>query len=94
MAFGLECVSRATVYKWFAEFKRGRVELNDDVRSGRPVTASGDDNVADVKRLVEADRRISISCITHELEISTGTVSRILNDFLGLSRISARWVPH
>ena len=51
-------------------------------------------NVADVKRLVEADRRISISCITHELNISTGTVSRILNDFLGLSRISARWVPH
>ena len=38
-------------------------------------------NVADVKRLVEADRRISISCITHELEISTGTVSRIMNDF-------------
>ena len=54
--FGLEYVSRATVYKWFAEFKRGRVELNDDVRSGHPVTTSGDDNVADVKRLVEADR--------------------------------------
>ena len=51
-------------------------------------------NVAEVKRIVEADRRISISCITHELEISTSTVSRILNDFLGLSRISARWVPH
>ena len=48
MAFGLECVSRRTVYKWFAEFKCGRVELNDDVCSGRPVTASGDDNVADV----------------------------------------------
>ena len=39
IAFGLECVSRATDYKWFAEFKRGRVELNDDVRSSRPVTS-------------------------------------------------------
>ncbi|QQP51094.1 Uncharacterized protein FKW44_012326, partial [Caligus rogercresseyi] len=28
--------SKATICRWFAEFKRGRVSTNDDKRSGRP----------------------------------------------------------
>ena len=55
MAFGNQCVSRATVFNWYREFKNERMSLNDDPRSGRPVTASGDEMVAAVRDLVEHD---------------------------------------
>ena len=38
-AYGDSAPSRATVFRWFAEFKGGRVTLEDEERSGRPNTA-------------------------------------------------------
>ena len=37
-AFGNEAPSKATIYRWFSEFQRGRVSLSDDPREGRPKT--------------------------------------------------------
>ncbi|CAK1589034.1 unnamed protein product [Parnassius mnemosyne] len=28
--------SRATIFRWFAEFKRGKINLKDDQRTGAP----------------------------------------------------------
>lgn len=40
LSFHDEAPSRATVYNWFNEFKRGRTNLTDDLREGRPSTAT------------------------------------------------------
>jgi hypothetical protein len=37
--FGDSCVSRATVYNWFAEFNHGTYHFEDEPRAGRPRTA-------------------------------------------------------
>ncbi|GBP50605.1 hypothetical protein EVAR_29364_1 [Eumeta japonica] len=37
-SFDDEAPCKATIYNWFAEFKRGRVNLSDEFRDGRPST--------------------------------------------------------
>ncbi|GFS73119.1 HTH_48 domain-containing protein [Nephila pilipes] len=45
------CPSKATICRWFAEFKRGRTDTNDAERSGRPVEAVTPENYCDKKNL-------------------------------------------
>ncbi|GFS79313.1 HTH_48 domain-containing protein [Nephila pilipes] len=42
------CPSKATICRWFAEFKRGRTDTNDAERSGRPVEAVTPENIIQV----------------------------------------------
>ncbi|GBP91259.1 hypothetical protein EVAR_66953_1 [Eumeta japonica] len=42
---------------WFNEFKRGRTNLDDNVREGRPSTATTEDNISVVWLMIETDER-------------------------------------
>ena len=46
-----------------------------------------------VKDMVNCDRRITVRSIADELDVSVSTVHGILTDELGMSKVSARWVP-
>ena len=86
-------LSYSCVAKWVAEFKRGREDINDDPRSGRPVSQVTEPNVAKVHQVVLENRRISIDCIAQEVGLSYGTVHTILHEHLDMSKVCARWVP-
>ena len=79
--------------KWAGEFKRGRSSLDDDPRSGRPADVITKEMVASVETLIMNDRRIKIDDIARECKISHGSVSTIIHEHLGMSKVSARWVP-
>ena len=42
-AFGDLAPSRATVFNWFVEFKRGRTSFEDEEMSGTPLTTVTED---------------------------------------------------
>ncbi len=44
-AWKSDAPSYRTVARWVEEFRKGRKELTDQPRCGRPITASRDDNV-------------------------------------------------
>ena len=50
--------------------------------------------MAAVQRLVKEDGRVIVLQIAEEVGISSGSVSSILHKSFGLSKVSARWVPH
>ena len=85
--------SKSVVYEWIKHFKNGREDLKDYPREGRPSTSKNERTEALVQNLVEEDRRITIDAIANEVGISHGSVFSILNENLGLSKLSARWVP-
>lgn len=93
-AFGDLAPSRATIFRWFQEFKRGRASLKDEERSGRPATAVTEENIAAVEALVREDNRVTFKDIEAILEIGSPAISKILHDYLRVRKVSSRWVPH
>ena len=93
-AFGDDAPSRTTVFEWFAEFRRGRRSLDDEVRSGRPVEATTEENVAAVRTIVEEDGRMTVAQLEVAIGISSGSIRNILHNKLRLHKVCARWVPH
>ena len=86
--------SRTTVYEWYASFKRGRASLEDDARSGRPLTATLPKKVDKVLLMVEENRRITIEDIEGYIGIGSAAVQSIIHEHLGLRKLITRWVPH
>ena len=67
--------------------------LGDDESSGRPKTATTDKNIAKVHQMALDDRRIKVREITEVMNMSKECVCHILNQHLGMRKLSARWVP-
>jgi [histone H3]-lysine36 N-dimethyltransferase SETMAR len=85
--------SYETVRYWINELKGGRSCSSDAPRSGRPKTATDQENVRKVHQMVMSDRRINIDEIAEALKISAERVHHVLHEDLDMSKISARWVP-
>lgn len=92
-ALGESAPSRATVFRWFSEFKRGKTNLEDDHRSGRPQTAVTAENVWTTEMMVREDPRITYSDIEKILGVSSGSVNIILHQHLGVRKLCCRWIP-
>ena len=65
------------------EFKRTRMSLEDEDRSGRPLDATSEEMCKKGRDLVYSDRRIQVEEIAQAFGISHGSVSTILHDRLG-----------
>ena len=85
--------SYATVTRRIRKFKRGRVRVEDDPRSGRPATPTTRDNINLALTMVMQDRHIPCRQVAERLRISIERADKILTKKLGFSKVSTRWVP-
>ena len=92
-AYGDDAMSRARCFEWHSRFKNGRTSLEDDERSGRPSTSTSPEIVHEVERIVQEDRRTTISELADQLQVSFGSVQSILTSSLGMHRVAAKFVP-
>lgn len=88
-----DAMAPRTIRKWVQRFKEGRASTEDNPREGRPSTSTTEDQIEEVRRLVNDDPKITTRAISRETNISLGSVVSILHDKLNMSKISARWVP-
>lgn len=91
--YGDSSPSFTTIKDWSKLFRWGRESLEDDPREGGPVTVTTGENVKLVEEVVLSDRRLKTKEIAAQTGISKTSVLRILHDHLGMTKISARWVP-
>ncbi|KAG5311589.1 SETMR methyltransferase, partial [Acromyrmex insinuator] len=82
-----DALTERAAQKWFAKFRSGNTSLQDGPRSSRPI----EDDLNDIKVLVEQDRTLKVREIAETRKIGYGTVQRHLQQ-LG-SRLDV-WVPH
>ena len=95
VVYGDVSTSFCQVRFWSKQFKWGRELIEDDSRSGRPVEASSKEMCQKVEDMILQDRRVKVSVrpVTHELGISTGTVSSTIHSVVMISEVSSRWMP-
>lgn len=88
-----EAPAYSTVTKWAAHWRNGVTSIFDAPRSGRPCDAVTSQTVLRVRKIINNDRRLTLEQVSNMTKISKGSVYTIVNKELGLSKLSARWVP-
>lgn len=91
--FGDQAPPLRTVQRWSKWFREGREEVEDEERSGRPVTETTPENIDQVRHLIDDDPYLTVDEIEEQTGLSHGTVQRIISDHLQLRKITARYVP-
>ena len=84
----------SSITRWVRQFNDGRNTVSNKHLCGRPLSATTGENVENVAKLLNDDRRYSCDEIAHELGISHGSVHRNLTVRLQIRKIADRWVPH
>ena len=72
----------------------GARTLKDDDRCGRMATTVTPENVSRVESLIKKDPKMTHDEIQNIMKISSGSLTCILWDCLGIKKRCARWVPH
>ncbi|KAG5335551.1 SETMR methyltransferase, partial [Acromyrmex charruanus] len=93
VAYGEATLDRSNVYRWYKMFSEGREDVNDEERAGRPSTLTTDENIDEVKKIVLANRRITVREVVEDLNISIGSCHSIFTNDLGMRRVAAKFVP-
>ena len=90
VAYGEATLNQSNVYQWYKMFSEGREDVNDEERSGRPSTSTTDENINKVKKIILANRRITVREVAEDLNISIGSCHSILTNDLGMSWVARR----
>jgi transposase len=83
----------STIKKWTAEFKHGHASLEDDIREGRPKSATTPEIIEQVHDMLLDDRRMKVRESAETIGISKERVGYILHEELDMITLCARWVP-
>lgn len=84
---------KSTVEKWYAKFKRGEMSTEDDARSGRPKEVVTDENIKKIHKIILDNRKVTLNDIAKTLSISKERVGHIINEYLDMRKLCAKWVP-
>ncbi|KYN36545.1 hypothetical protein ALC56_09090 [Trachymyrmex septentrionalis] len=93
VAYGEATLDRSNVYRWYKMFSKDREDVNDEERAGRPSTSTTDENIDEVKKIVLANRRITVREVAEDLNISIGSCHSIFTNDLGMRQVAAKFVP-
>ena len=92
--FGDQSPSKATVFGWFTQFMSGARTLEGDDCCSRMATTVILENISRVESLINKDPKMAYTEIQYIMKISSGSLTRIFLDCLGVRKHCARWVPH
>ena len=85
--------SHGIVHKWFTEFRCGCISTSDAERPSCPKEVTSQEMTDKIHDIVLHDRRLKVREISETVNISVGRVWHILHEFLGMMKLSAKWMP-
>ena len=91
---GDRALAYSTVRRWAQLYREGRESAEEEPRTVRPKSTTGDLSIESVHEFLRSDPCCSIEEISKYTEISSGSIYRVLKEDLGDSEVCARWVPY
>ena len=85
--FGQNCMNQATVFERHKRFKEGRESVRDDERCRRSKKVNKPQLNGQIKNFMDNDRHVSIETISAQIDVSVGTVHRIIHKDLNMRKI-------
>ncbi|GFS59888.1 histone-lysine N-methyltransferase SETMAR [Trichonephila clavipes] len=82
LVFRNEFSCRATVFRWFKEFYRGRNSLQGEEHTRRPRLTVIPDNVFTIRKMLMNDNRRTYQMIQKELNIRSAAIHKIIHEEL------------
>ena len=70
---------------WFlsgTKLSEGQENVEDDPRTGRPISSTNDQNVEVVRAVMAKDHRLSVRMTAEEMDLNKNAVHRILREHL------------
>jgi len=92
-AFKEEALSHTQVFEWFAWFKRGEMSIEDHPHSGCPSISRTDENVENIRKKINEDRRHTTDKISEATGVSWSPCQQILTVDLNMRSVAAKFVP-
>ena len=74
-------------------FKEDRDSLEDDPRSGRPITAHTNANIELIRTIIKENPRATYDYV-EAMTVNQFTINEIIQNALKLRKVASRWVPH
>ena len=87
---GSNAPSYRTVAEWAKRFRKRREDVNDDPRSGRPLSELTDENIELVREINSNDLHSTYDDIIDETFLSHRTIERIIYDCLKMKKLTLR----
>ena len=91
-AWGNRAPSSRTVFNWFHEYEREKLDVSDSPRSGRPRTAVIDEMVDAVRLMIDDDLYVTYQQIEFSLGTKLLAIYSIFHYHLKLWKVCARSV--
>jgi [histone H3]-lysine36 N-dimethyltransferase SETMAR len=92
--YGDVCLSRSNVFLWHKRFLEGRESMEDNERTGRPISSRSPEMIEKVSYFVTNNRCASLRMIEEALMINKETIRAILHEDLKKRKVCAKFVPH
>ena len=86
LVYGDQAPSLRTVERWSKLFRDGREEIEDEARSGRPITETTFENIERIRFLIDDDPYLTIEELEYETGLSHGTIHQIIAEHLNLKK--------
>ncbi len=92
--YGQELLHASRTRHWYSAFQSGRTSIVDMQRSPREKTGRCDQNIQDVRTIVNTDPSLTVHAIATQTRVSPSTIHRILTKDLHLSLRCAKLLPN
>ena len=91
--YGQNAMSDSMVRRWVRQFNKGRDQVHDEERCGRPSLVT-DELVHAIEEKIKQNRKFTISALAMEFpQISQSLIHEIVSEKLKFRKLCSRWVP-
>ncbi|GFV88116.1 protein GVQW3 [Trichonephila clavipes] len=92
--YGDCCLSRSNVFVWQKRFLDGSDTVEDDQRSGRPISSRTPEIIEKVQNFVANDHCAPLRMMVDSVNINNETIRTIMHENLEKTKVCAKFVPH